>query len=364
LAYYSNQVATRGAAGGPASLQTERIVVNAVGIGLLGGVLALTRPEGLVLASLVVGALALFPLPSDRSEIKSRLLTTGISLLALGLLLAPYLLFNLDTSGSLFPNTYYAKQAEYRLGGSFLVRLWRVLTPTLVGAQVLLVPGFGYAVYRLLRGRNWPALLPFAWWSAFLALYVWRLPVNYQHGRYAMPTIPILILYGVLGAALLLQPRSSRLLGRVLSRAVPVAVGLLALLFWVRGATAYRDDVAFIDGEMVSMARWLNANTAADDLLAVHDIGAVGYLTDRPLLDLAGLITPEVIPFITDAERLVSWMEAQNVAYAVFFPDFSPTYEQLATDPRLQPIYCTGYAWTRDQGHENMCAYRLSPPGQ
>jgi len=364
LAYYANQVTSRGAPGGPASLQTERTVVNAVGIGLLGGILTLTRPEGLVLAGLVIGALAVFPLPSDRSEVQFRLLTTGISLLALGVLLTPYLFFNFTTSGSLFPNTYYAKQAEYRLGGSFLVRLWRVLTPTFIGAQVLLVPGFGYAVYRLLRERNWPALLPFAWWSAFLVLYALRLPVSYQHGRYTMPTIPILILYGILGTASLLQPRSSSLLGRVLSRAVPVAVGLLALLFWARGAMAYRDDVAFIDGEMVSMAHWLNANTAADDLLAVHDIGAVGYLTDRPLLDLAGLITPEVIPFITDAGRLLSWMEAQDVAYAVFFPDFSPTYEQLATDPRLQAIYCTGYAWTREQGHDNMCVYRLSPPGQ
>jgi hypothetical protein len=92
----------------------------------------------------------------------------------------------------------------------------------------------------------------------------------------------------------------------------------------------------------------------------VHDIGAIGYITPNPLLDLAGLISPEVIPFIDDAERLADWMTQKGVAYAAFFPDFSSTYVQLAADPRLQEVYCTGYAWTRSVGHENMCVYRLS----
>ena len=146
---------------------------------------------------------------------------------------------------------------------------------------------------------------------------------------------------------------------RVISRALPAAIALLALLFWLRGAQAYRDDVGFIEGEMVAVAHWLEENTAPDDLIAVHDIGAVGYWTDRPLLDLAGLITPEVIPFIADAGRLAEWMITEGAEYAVFFPDFSPTYVQLASDPRFEPVFCTAYEWTRRVGHENMCVYRL-----
>jgi hypothetical protein len=139
-----------------------------------------------------------------------------------------------------------------------------------------------------------------------------------------------------------------------------VAVALLALLFWLLGAQAYRDDVGFIEGEMVATAHWLSEHTEPGDLIAVHDIGAVGYLINRPLLDLAGLITPEVIPFMTDAERLAEWMIERDAGYAVFFPDFSPTYVRLAADPRFQRIYCTDHAWTRASGHENMCVYRIS----
>jgi hypothetical protein len=198
------------------------------------------------------------------------------------------------------------------------------------------------------------------WWAGFLLVYALRLPQNYQHGRYTMPTIPFLLLYGAWGTALLLRPRSPGLVVRVLSRGLLVAVALLAPVFMARGALAYRDDVAFIQGEMVATAHWLEQNTQPDDLLAVHDIGAVGYLLDRPLLDLAGLITPEVIPFMTDAQRLADWMVEEGADYAVFFPDFSPTYQRLAQDPRLERLHCSGYEWTLAQGHDNMCVYRVA----
>ncbi|MEJ2210652.1 MAG: hypothetical protein P8129_16660 [Anaerolineae bacterium] len=345
---------------GPAGLQQEARFVRAVGLGLLGGVLILTRPEGLGLAGLVLVGLLVFPRPEGWPQVRQRLMLVGTTLAVLAAVLVPYLLFNLDVSGSLWPNTFYAKQTEYRSALGPVARLWRVLGPTLVGAQVLLLPGFLYALYRLFRQRRWVACLPLVWWAGFLLVYALRLPQNYQHGRYTMPTIPFLLLYGAWGTALLLRPRSPRLVVRVLSRGLLVAVALLAPVFMARGALAYRDDVAFIQGEMVATAHWLEQNTRPDDLLAVHDIGAVGYLLDRPLLDLAGLITPEVIPFMTDAQRLADWMVEEGADYAVFFPDFSPTYQRLAQDPRLERLHCSGYEWTLAQGHDNMCVYRVA----
>jgi arabinofuranosyltransferase len=359
LEYFFSQVATRQSPVRLASLRKEQAIVSAVGIGLLGGILTLTRPEGLALAGLVILGLIFLPRPISRGEIVDRLLTAGVSLFATAVILVPYLAFNLRTAGTVFPNTFYAKQTEYQIDWPLPIRFWSVLSSTLVGGQVLLLPGFVYVAYRLVRHRKWPATLPLLWWLAFLTTYALRLPVNYQHGRYVIPTIPLLLLYGIWGTALLLRPHSPHLLVRVLSRGVPVAVAVLALLFWVRGALAYRDDVGFIDGEMVATAHWLNQNTSRDDRIAVHDIGAVGYWTDRPLLDLAGLITPEVIPFMTDAEQLKSWMLQRGAAYAVFFPDFSPTYTQLAADPGFEAVHCTNYPWTRATGHENMCVYRV-----
>jgi hypothetical protein len=357
--YFSSQIAMRQSPG-PASVLKEQAIVSAVGIGLLGGVLVLARPEGLVLAGMVILGLVIFPRPTDRSQLLNRLMAAGLSLLALAGVLAPYLAFNLRTSGAVFPNTFYAKQVEYLSDWALPVRFWRVLSPTLAGAQVLLLPALVYAAYLLIRRRQWPAVLPLVWWLAVLSVYALRLPVNYQHGRYVIPTIPWLIIYGIWGTASVLRPRSSNLVVRVLSRGTPLAIALLAVLFWGRGAIAYGDDVAFIEGEMMAIARWIDENTPPDTIIAVHDIGAVGYLTDRPLLDLAGLITPEVIPIMTDAEKLADWMLERGAEYAVFFPDFSSTYEQLDADARLEQVHCTDLAWTQAAGLKNMCAYRLT----
>jgi len=359
LEYFFSVVAARRSPDRPASMQKEQAIVSAAGIGLLGGILTLTRPEGLGLAGLVIAALVFLPRPTGWNEIRSRLAAAAVSLLTLGAVLAPYLVFNLRTSGAIWPNTFYAKQVEYQVDWPLPLRFWWVLRPTLAGAQAVLVPGFLYAAYRLGRQRDWPAIVPLVWWLTSLLVYALRLPVSYQHGRYAMPTIPLLILYGTWGTALFLRPQAPQLGVRVLSRSLVLATAVLALLFWGRGAQAFRDDVGFIEGEMVATTRWLNENTAPDELIAVHDIGAVGYLIERPLLDLAGLITPEVIPFMSDAEQLADWMIERGAGYAVFFPDFSSTYAQLAADARFQQAYCTEYAWTRSAGHENLCVYRL-----
>ena len=101
----------------------------------------------------------------------------------------------------------------------------------------------------------------------------------------------------------------------------------------------------------------------ADGRFELDGLGAIGYLIDRPLLDLAGLITPEVIPFIADADQLAGWMAAREAGYAVFFPDFSPAYARLAVDPRLRQIYCADHPWTRQVGRRNLCVYRLLESG-
>jgi hypothetical protein len=295
----------------------------------------------------------------------------------------PYLAFHYATTGLPFPNTFYAKQEEYRILLT-IYSPWRrwlsMVAVTLAGGQVLLLPGFVYGVWHAIqrRYRQPPTvylLLPAACWFAHLTIYAQRLPVTYQHGRYQIPVIPFFLLIGVGGTAYLLspaprglspapaglRPHHRLLLQRVLSRAMIASTILVVLAFLGLGARAYATDVAFIQGEMVATARWLEANVSPDSLIAVHDIGAIGYFTPRPLLDLAGLVTPEVIPFITDEVRLLEFMQARGADYVVFFPDWSDAYQRMAQDPRLEVAHTTGFDWTLHQGRANMGVYRLQP---
>ncbi|HKJ37402.1 MAG TPA: hypothetical protein VJ972_01385, partial [Anaerolineales bacterium] len=58
--------------------------------------------------------------------------------------------------------------------------------------------------------------------------------------------------------------------------------------------------------------------------LGVHDIGAIGYFTQNPIIDLAGLITPDVVPFIRDETRLSEYLDGQDAQYLVTFPSWYP----------------------------------------
>jgi hypothetical protein len=361
LDYYFGQLVQRESWEGPASLQMEQVYVSAIGVGLLGGLLTLTRPEGLALAVVVITALTVFPLPGGWSQVRSRLLPAALSLFALALLVVPYGAFNLRVAGTLLPTSFYARQAQFQAVGSLASRYWSQLKPTLVGLQVLLLPGLMYGPYLLVRGRSWPLLLPLVWGLGLPLAYALLLPVSYQHGRYGMPVIPLLILYGVWGTAQMLRPRSPRLVVRIASRGLPTAAALVALVVWLRGAATYADDVGFVNGEMVAIAQWIGENTASDALIATQEIGAMGYLANRPLVDLTGRVTPELISFRADAEKLADWLLHQGVAFAVLFPGSPPPYAQLSTDLRFVRSYCSDYARAQATRYDDLCVYHLLP---
>lgn len=348
----------------------DRVWADASGwiIGGLGGLLILTRPEGLLLIALALGALLICPREGSASPrgvgIAGRnlheVVKAGVAFL---IVLAPGAYFNLQASGSIFPNTFYAKQSEYAALLSTLP-LWlnsigNMLIAPLAGGLLLLIPGLlGWMIAKRRDWRKrerWIWWLPLVWMFAHIAVYALRLPVAYQHGRYLLPIIPIVLLYGVVGTALLLdwvKARSPHPAARLLRRVVVLAIGVVFALYVPIGALAFATDVAIINGEMVAVARWLDANTPPGATIAAHDIGALGYFTRRPILDLAGLISPEVIPFIRDEAQLGQWMQARGAHYFVTFPGW---YPQLAT--RWPPVFAGSSAFSP----EHMTVYALAP---
>ncbi len=347
---------------------------QAAGVGLLGGLLILTRPEGLGLVGLVGLDLAWRWRQAHRPGFgglvgRELALTAGAALLLL-----PYVWFHLRLTGRPFPTTFYAKQAEYaqvlnnfplwwRLFGGFgrpVETVQGVFRVIFIGPQILLLPGLGYAGWLTFKERRLELGLVWLWWVGYLLLYGLRLPVTYQHGRYQMPAIVWVVLLGVWGTArLVAHSRRAGLGRRVVSRALVAALGLLLALFSVIGAQTYARDVRFIETEMVTTARWLNANTAPNALIAAHDIGAIGYFTRRPLIDLAGLITPQVIPIIRNEPALWQFIQSSRADYLVTFPGW---YPQLVANPALARQFATDSPWSPQAGGENMAVYRIIYP--
>ena len=316
--------------------------------GLVAGLAVLTRPDGLSLVAVLVARACFSNQRSWRS-----ILMAGIGF---GVLFVPYLLFNVALSGSPWPNTFYAKQAEYAIlrEQPLGARLATVGVLPFVGVLALLLPAILVTVWQAGYRRRWEAPIALGWVLALMGAYALRLPVTYQHGRYLMPVIPVLLAVGVGGLAAIARPRSPQLFARVLSRAWLAALALLALVFWLRGALAYRTDVQIIQTEMVATARWVAANTPADALIAAHDIGALGYFGGRRILDMAGLISPQVIPFIRDEGRLSAWLDQEGASYLVTFPNW---YPGLSTSRQAQRVFVTNAPFSPAEGGENMAVY-------
>ena len=329
--------------------------------GLLGGVAVLTRPEGIIpfaLSGMAVLIVRRREMASGRwRTFSKRMSTAAVGFLAL---VVPYVVFNWHISGAVLPNTFYAKQVEYAEVAAalpLLVRVARVVGVQFVGGQLLLLPGVLALCVEAVRRKKWLAFLPAAWWLVTVALYAFRLPVTYQHGRYLMPVVPVLLLYGVPGTWLLVS-RVSTALAKAGTQGLAVAAGVVFAAFVVIGGQTYLADVRIIDTEMVDVAHWLNENTPDDALIAVHDIGAIGYFTQRPLLDLAGLVSPEIIPFMRDEARLYQYIRDTGASYLVTFPSW---YPRMTAEAGLELIYQTDASWTVQAGGDNMAVYRLLP---
>jgi hypothetical protein len=287
-------------------------------LGLLVGVSVWVRPDGLTLLGPIL--LTAFIREGSWSSRARAFFSVSFGFAALFL---PYLVFNLALSGTPMPNTFYAKQAEYEaywLSKSLTERLTDYLFPIIASPFVVLIPGFALWVHKIIRERNWGALAGLIWFFGYVGIYFMRLPA-YQHGRYIIPALPILYLWGLLGmVGYLVSPRANQRT----SFAWKILITVLCLAFQVVGARQNALDVVWIEGQMVQTAKWVNENLPSDTVLAVHDIGAIGYFARHPLIDLAGLITPEVVPFIRDQPRLAEYIDSTPAEYLIAFPSLYP----------------------------------------
>jgi hypothetical protein len=317
-------------------------------IGLLIGIGVWIRPGAITL---------LIPCLFVMAATKSVKRLEGAIRLGFGFLamLIPYMLFNWFLNGSVWPNTFYAKQAEYAIlsQSSLLIRMVRQFTQPIIGVGILLIPGIIYGVIFDIRKRNWSRLAGLLWVMIYLGMYAIRLPVTYQHGRYAMPSIAVILLLGLEGIWRWVKPDSSSAKIRIASRLWVGSLPAVLIGFIFIGAKAYSNDVAIIETEMVAAAKWVADNTTQDALVAAHDIGALGYFGHRNLLDLAGLISPEVIPFIRDENEIAAYLDVRGADYLMTFPGW---YPDLVVGRTI--LYRTKARFSPEAGGENMVIYR------
>lgn len=327
------------------------ILMRGAGVGLLGGLLTLARPEGMLLLGLI--GLGMWVALGQPRHYLPWALAVGLGWLVI---VSPYTAWNYDLTGDLLPSTAEAKIAETApFRQAFIgTRYLDLLLPMVAGAQVLAIPGILLGMGLLIgqaraKRRYWLYLVPLLWALAHLSIYALRLPAPFQHGRYVMPILPPLLLYAVGGMIVLVQRYHHTPLQRVLVRTLALSAALAFPSFLWIGAGAYANDVRIINTEMVETAKWVRDNIPTTDRFAVHDIGALGYYAPRDILDLAGLVSPELVPIINNYPAQMDLLCSRGIQWLMVLPDQRPA---PADDSRLRIAYESPYDFADEaRGH-------------
>ncbi|HVV09015.1 hypothetical protein [Amycolatopsis sp.] len=321
---------------------------------LAAALLALARPEGLIFAGVLTCAV-LWTLWTHRrlSGIPRMLLRAVWSLLPVAVGIAQLAFYRIAT-GTASANGVQSKSflhdSPVFYPGDFLDRVTatlRSLLGTFLGfsAQDFTFPG---ALLLAAVGAAW-LLLPRANRPVIIAVLAGLLgavgslstlnTALYHELRYFQPFLPLFFLCVVAGvhgiARLLPQPRFRRF---ALHGALVVALvfSLVAVPMW--GVRYARAGAAIRDSD-VSYAAWMTGHLPADAVVAVKDVGAVAYFSDRRIVDLLGLGTNGLAEPVNNG--IGSLYEALRHMPPTQRPDYFATYD-TGPGPSMAPLRDAG----------------------
>jgi arabinofuranosyltransferase len=324
---------------------------NVRGLGIMLGLVLWCRPDGLILWVAVAMDYGLrryanTKTPADGNEpsftLKGLLAVFAIAL-AMG---AAYSAFNFHLSGTLLPNTYSAKLAYYGAKSPlvFLQRdvLGYFFSRELLALSIFFIAGAGCVLVSVLRAGYSPYALYLIFVFGFVAAYCIKIPFGHRFGRYLMPIIPCYIALSILGlrAAARGAARTCRRVaaGNALCIACTALAVIAASIYISKDSKEYAFFCKQHNDRHVAAGRWIEANTPQQAIIATHDIGAIAFYGKRKVIDMLGLVTPELIPHIRQKKFevfLEQYLAQKQVTHIVVLTNW---FEIVNSSPLFVPV--------------------------
>lgn len=306
--------------------------------GGLCGLAAMARPEVAVLMPILV-AVGWWRRGTASTTSPQRDLAFALG--AFCVVIGVSVTLNMAASGRPLPGTFYAKTGDTGLMNAVLrfdiPELWQSVTSRPFGALnmvtrymieqsavmfLFIAPGL-LAVLGLLRDRRAAAGIAVALVLLVSPLAMGMLapvsPIVTQEGRYIAHLLVLFFIVSIVGA--------QELARRVRYPIVVWAFVVLAIARLLSQNVAFTDryvaQVDNINQLHIEMAHWIAERTPPDAVIAANDIGAIGYFSNRRIVDLEGLVTPEILPYRRQ-RRHVEFLERVRPNLLVVFPQWYP----------------------------------------
>ncbi len=138
-----------------------------------------------------------------------------------------------------------------------------------------------------------------------------------------------------------------------------VAYFAAAAVTLVPAAERYGWAVQNINAMQVHLGRWVDVHLPKRARIAVNDIGAIAYFSRREVIDLMGLVTPEIIPYRRQGEAgVLRYLLETCPDHVIIFPAWFP---QIASSVALlEPVYRVRLERNEVAGAPEMVVYRLT----
>ena len=138
--------------------------------GVLIGISIWIRPDGLTLIG-PAGLCLLLRNYSKKDAYKKITELIGYLIIFCGI----YFLFNWIVAGDIWPNTFYAKQAEYvsLKDVNILKRYFNLSLQVITGVGVLFLPGIVLEINKLIKTKSWIKSGMILWAFGYIGLYAW-----------------------------------------------------------------------------------------------------------------------------------------------------------------------------------------------
>jgi hypothetical protein len=283
-------------------------------------------------------------------------------------LLLPYAIFCLSVTGSFLPTTFKGQNAGLRLipDFDFLRETGKYFFRDNVLVLILWFFGIYFFIRGLIRKKQENKFLLINIWIILFPLVSSIIAPNWRHhGRYLIPLIPFINITAIyifaykFNQSQLPSPKEARIYRIILVTVLFVLSGINAYVF----AKALGWNTDNINNQQVNIANWVNKNIPNEKCIALNDIGAITFLTNKRVVDMEGLVTPEIfkintLPQVQKNLQVLYLLKRNGVNYLIIYPNW---YESFVTSYSqfMERKYSARLEFNTICGGDDMVIYKI-----